>query len=115
MCLNLVSALAASAPEARVPAAGTIARRPLSPVDPAHYDIGDTIASGGMGRILAATDRRLDRPIAIKELIVDNEQMRARFEREARITAKLQHPSIVNIIEAGVWPGGEPFFAMKRV
>ena len=30
--------------------------------------------------------------------------MRARFEREARITAKLQHPSIVNVIEAGQWP-----------
>ena len=40
---------------------------------------------------------------------------RARFEREARITARLQHPSIVHVYEAGVWPGGEPFYAMKLV
>jgi len=34
---------------------------------------------------------------------------------EARITARLQHPAIVNVHEAGRLPGGEPFYAMKRV
>ncbi|MGE0871729.1 MAG: protein kinase [Kofleriaceae bacterium] len=115
-CLNLVAAMIEAAPPATMPAgAATTTTISWPRVDPNHYAIGETIASGGMGRILAATDLRLDRPIAIKELLVDNEQLRARFEREVRITAKLQHPSIVNIIEAGVWPGGEPFFAMKRV
>src|SRR5262249_39749405 len=38
-----------------------------------------------------------------------------RFEREARITARLQHPSIVHLHEAGRWPSGEPFYAMKLV
>src|SRR5262249_52986488 len=38
-----------------------------------------------------------------------------RFAREMRITARLQHPSIVPLYEAGRWPTGEPFFAMKLV
>ena len=89
--------------------------RELVPVDPQHYVVGDEIAKGGMGRILAARDRRLGRPVAIKELLIATGDLRARFEREARITATLQHPAIVSILEAGAWPSGEPFFAMKLV
>jgi serine/threonine protein kinase len=87
----------------------------LVPVDPRHYDLGQMIARGGMGQIRAARDLRLGRPVAIKELLVATSDLRARFEREARITAKLQHPAIVNVLEAGTWPGGEPFYAMKLV
>ncbi len=39
----------------------------------------------------------------------------SRFQREALITARLQHPGIVPVYEAGRWPTGEPFFAMKLV
>jgi eukaryotic-like serine/threonine-protein kinase len=35
--------------------------------------------------------------------------------REALLTARLQHPSIVPVYEAGRWPTGEPFYAMKLV
>jgi serine/threonine protein kinase len=84
-------------------------------VDPKHYVVGKEIARGGMGRILSARDRRLGRPVAIKELLYESGDARARFEREARITAKLQHPAIVNILEAGAWPTGEPFYVMKLV
>lgn len=84
-------------------------------IDPAHYGDRRELARGGMGRILVARDRRLDRKVAIKELRDDTPAMRARFEREVRLTARLQHPSIVNIHEAGRWPSGEPFFAMKLV
>jgi eukaryotic-like serine/threonine-protein kinase len=87
----------------------------LLPIDRRHYVVGEEIARGGMGRILAARDRRLGRPVAIKELLVDSYDLRARFEREARITAKLQHPGIVNILEAGTWPSGEAFYVMKLV
>ena len=109
-CLSLVTAM-----NATQSGGAPVTTRPLPAVDDAHYALGDTIAVGGMGRIIAATDRRLDRPIAIKELLVDSGELRTRFEREARITARLQHPSIVNLLEAGTWPSGEPFFAMKRV
>jgi serine/threonine protein kinase/WD40 repeat protein len=77
------------------------------------YVRGKEIGRGGMGRIVRAHDRRLGRSVAIKELL--DARMRARFEREARLTARLQHPAIVSIHEAGVWPSGEPFYAMKYV
>ena len=87
----------------------------LIEVDPSHYVMGDSIGRGGMGRIVSARDRRFGRPVAIKQLLPENSAARQRFEQEARITAALQHPGIVNVYEAGVWPSGEPFYAMKHV
>jgi tetratricopeptide (TPR) repeat protein/tRNA A-37 threonylcarbamoyl transferase component Bud32 len=89
--------------------------RDLSSVDPDHYVFADELARGGMGRILRARDRRLGREVAIKENFVKHGAHARRFEREARITARLQHPSIVQVHEAGVWPTGEPFFSMQLV
>ena len=110
---------------AKIPRPGSIASssgdgaradyRALLPADPDHYVLGDEIARGGMGRILAARDRRLGRAVAIKELLDGSELMRARFEREARITARLQHPSTIRILEAGVWPDGRLFYVMDLV
>ncbi|MFT3694273.1 MAG: serine/threonine-protein kinase [Kofleriaceae bacterium] len=87
----------------------------LATVNPENYSLGPELARGGMGRIHAARDRRLGREVAIKELLVDNDDLARRFEREARITARLQHPSIVSVHEAGRWPNGKPFYAMKLV
>src|SRR5690349_11140156 len=87
----------------------------LPSIDPRHYAVGAELARGGMGRILSARDRRLGRAVAIKELLRAAPEARARFEREARITARLQHPAIVSLYEAGRWPGGEPFYVMKLV
>jgi serine/threonine protein kinase len=76
---------------------------------------------GGMGRVWLARDRRLGREVVIKELdapgvtAAARAALRARLEREARITAGLQHPGIVAIYEAGRWPDGEPFYAMPRM
>ena len=88
---------------------------PLPEVARSLYQGDDEIARGGMGRIVAAEDRRLGRPVALKELIDPNEESIIRFQREALITARLQHPGIVPVYEAGRWPSGEPFFAMKLV
>jgi WD40 repeat protein/tRNA A-37 threonylcarbamoyl transferase component Bud32 len=85
----------------------------LRVVEPENYVRGDEIGRGGMGRILRARDRRLGRAVVIKELL--DERQRERFEHEARLTARLQHPAIVNVHEAGRWPNGEPFYVMKYV
>lgn len=84
-------------------------------VSPELYELGPELSRGGLGRVIAAQDRRLRRPVAIKQLYVRSARIDARFRREAQITARLQHPSIVPIYEAGRWPNGEPFYAMKLV
>jgi eukaryotic-like serine/threonine-protein kinase len=85
----------------------------LSVVAADNYVRGKEIGRGGMGRIVFARDRRLGRAVAIKELL--DASLQARFEREARLTARLQHPAIVSVHEAGRWPSGDSFYAMKYV
>src|SRR5262245_52644787 len=87
----------------------------LPVVSAAHYRADREIARGGMGRIVAAEDQRLRRAVALKELLEPAPEQLGRFQREALITARLQHPGIVPVYEAGRWPSGEPFFAMKLV
>src|SRR5687767_14452707 len=82
---------------------------------PARYHIRGERARGGLGRILEAHDRELDRTVALKELLTQGQTTDARFVREAKITARLEHPAIVPVHEAGRWPNGEPFYAMKLV
>jgi tetratricopeptide (TPR) repeat protein len=83
--------------------------------DPEHYPLGKEIARGGMGRIHEAWDRRHARRVAVKLLLRPGAESARRFAREVRITARLQHPSIVPFYEAGTLPTGEPFFAMKLI
>jgi WD40 repeat protein/serine/threonine protein kinase len=71
------------------------------------------VAQGGQGRVLRAEDPRLGRMVALKELLEPGGVNEERFLREARITARLQHPSIIPIYEAGRWPSGEPFYVMR--
>jgi serine/threonine protein kinase/tetratricopeptide (TPR) repeat protein len=97
-------------------AAPVVGDLPALPTVPHSVYKGDKeIARGGMGRIVAAEDQRLRRPVALKELIDPSPDQLGRFQREALITARLQHPGIVPVYEAGLWPSGEPFFAMKMV
>ena len=86
---------------------------PEVPTD--SYALGLEIARGGMGRIRAARDLRIGRPVAVKELLDSSPDLAARFEREARMTARLQHPGIVPIYEIGRWRDGTPFYAMRNV
>jgi WD40 repeat protein len=87
----------------------------LPRVDPQDYALGAEIGRGGMGRVLAARDLRVGRPVAVKELHHRSPQLATRFEREARVTARLQHPGIVPIYEIGRWPDGTPFYSMRMV
>jgi len=73
------------------------------------------LARGGMGRILVADDVVLGRTVALKQLLTPDPTLRARFERELALTARLQHPSIVAVHDGGVAASGEPFYVMKLV
>ncbi|HEY8142922.1 MAG TPA: protein kinase [Kofleriaceae bacterium] len=87
----------------------------MPPLPAAAYEIGPEVARGGMGRVVRAIDHRLGRVVALKLLLGNSPDLRARFAREAQITAGLQHPSIVPIYEAGTWPDGNLAYAMKLV
>ncbi len=66
----------------------------------AHYEIVEAIGKGGMGEVYRARDTKLDRDVAIKvlpdEFAKDKERL-ARFEREAKLLASLNHPNIASI------------------
>jgi eukaryotic-like serine/threonine-protein kinase len=82
---------------------------PAMPQD-GRYTIVSEIARGGMGRVVEATDTVLGRTVALKEaLALDPDSLR-RFQRETRITARLEHPSIVPVHDAGISSNGQPFF-----
>jgi tetratricopeptide (TPR) repeat protein len=81
--------------------------------DQSRYVIGRELARGGLGRNFVARDSRLDRQVAIKELLSSSDKLRERFQREAGITARLQHPAIVPVYDSGSRENGEPFYVMK--
>ncbi len=80
-----------------------------------RYRIEREIGRGGAGRVSEARDQRLRRQVAIKQLLRDDRSARGRFLREAFLTARLQHPAIVPVLDAGRTDEGDPFYAMPLV
>ncbi len=78
---------------------------PLSPGEKlGPYEIVSAIGAGGMGEVYKARDTRLDRTVAVKVLpdhIAKRDDLRARFEREARAVASLNHPNICTLHDIG--------------
>ena len=119
-CLAIVAALASGATSSGAPGEPARAEALTTPgpllVDgEPRYVPGAEIARGGMGRILAAEDRLLGRRVALKLPRRNSGGLARRFLREQRITARLQHPAIIPIYDAGALPDGQPFFAMRLV
>ncbi|GAB5543897.1 MAG: hypothetical protein SangKO_036570 [Sandaracinaceae bacterium] len=82
-----------------------------------RYRVLRPLGEGGMGSVFEGEHVELDRPVAIKLLrreLVRDDRSRARFEREARLAAKLQHPHLVQVTDFGV-DEGEPFMVMELV
>ena len=80
--------------------------------DPARvvrqYVLVEHAGRGGMGVVWKAWDRRLARWVAVKFLHGPLAGDAARFEREARLAAKLHHPNIASVIELGEIPSDKP-------
>jgi serine/threonine protein kinase len=82
-----------------------------------HYKITAQIGSGGMGVVYKAQDTNLDRTVALKFLaahLLESEEHKQRFLREAKATASLDHPNICMVYEVGQ-AEGHVFIAMGYV
>jgi serine/threonine protein kinase len=81
------------------------------------YECVEELGRGGMGTVYLAEDRELDRLVAVKVLNTPDvtEDLRQRMIREAQILARLEHPGIVPVHDAGTLPDGRIFYAMKYV
>src|SRR5207253_5729310 len=70
-----------------------------------RYETSEKLGTGGMSNVWKATDRILERTVAVKilaEHLSDDEKFVARFRREALAVAKLIHPNIVQVYDTGV-------------
>src|ERR1700761_2032579 len=82
-----------------------------------RYRLEAKLGSGGMSTVYLAKDTTLDRPVAVKvmhrEMSEQADQL-ARFRQEARAVAKLSHPNVVAVIDAGE-DGGYPYIVFEYV
>jgi len=79
-----------------------------------RYRLDERIGSGAMGVVWRAHDERLDRTVAVKQLLLqpglspgEAEESRARAMREGRIAARLQHPHAISVFDVALGPDGE--------
>jgi len=99
-----------------------LACRRLCPEDPVFavgshlgpYELLELLGEGAMGRVLRARDLRNQREVALKVLLSSRlPQLRERFSNEAQAAARVQHPNVVALVEAGQDP--VPYIAMEYV
>src|SRR5205807_1002529 len=104
LCRKMLSLVAPDAPAPSPP-----------PKEAPRFEVESELARGGLGVVHRGRDRILERTVAIKRLRQPSPDAERRFQREALMTAQLQHPAIVPVYDAGQLPSGEPFYAMKLV
>lgn len=82
------------------------------------YEVKKKIGQGGMATVYKGVQTSLERPVALKVLkktLLDREDVKSRFERESLIIARLKHPNIIDVIDRGISPKGQPYFVMAYV
>lgn len=98
---------------------GTRARRgTLAGQQVAGHELVRVLAAGGMGEVYLARHIGLDMLRAVKVIrnnLREQDDMQARFAREAQVLARLSHNSIVQIIDFGALPNGWPYLAMEYI
>jgi eukaryotic-like serine/threonine-protein kinase len=82
-----------------------------------RYEVGELLGRGGMAEVYAGVDRRLSRPVAIKllqESMAARDDVRVRFEAEARAAAAITQPHAVAVYDSGEHEG-VPYIVMERL
>ncbi len=83
-----------------------------------RYGLGELLGAGGVAEVYVALDRRLGRSVALKALrpeVGEQRRNRQRFVAESQTTARLAHPGIIPVHDAGKLADGRLFFTMRRV
>lgn len=83
-----------------------------------RFSMLDKYAEGGLGVVFTAEDRQLNRKVAVKQikpLHADMPAFRSKFNYEALVTGKLEHPSVVPVYASGEDHAGRPYYAMKFI
>ena len=83
-----------------------------------HYVISEPLGAGGMGEVYRAQDTRLGRDVAIKvlpEAVASDPERMARFEREAKVLASLNHQNIATLYGLESAEDGTVFLAMELI
>jgi len=82
-----------------------------------RYQLVSKLGQGGMGGVFQVEDQVLERQVALKAVSIADPQgtLAARLLQEARIIARLEHPGIVPVHDAGMLPDGRPYYTMKLV
>jgi tetratricopeptide (TPR) repeat protein len=80
-----------------------------------RYQLIQFHARGGMGEVWQAEDLQIGRRVALKRLRPERDEQTPRFVFEARVTGRLEHPSIVPLHDMGIDENGKPFYVMKFV
>src|SRR5580765_1316475 len=89
-----------------------------APQEIGPYRLLEPIGAGGMGEVwLAEQHHPVQRRVALKLIKagMDSAQVLARFEAERQALARMDHPAIAKIFDAGTIPDGRPYFVMERV
>jgi serine/threonine protein kinase len=80
-----------------------------------RYELLEPLGRGGMGTVWRARDRELEREVAVKVLDAVHPEAARRMLQEARVVARLEHPGIVPVHDAGTLPDGGVWYAMRLV
>ena len=83
-----------------------------------HYQITRHLARGGMAALYLALDLSLKREVVLKIMLPHlshDHNFVTRFQREARATARLNHPHIIQVYSTGFTPDGRPYLAMQYI
>lgn len=93
-------------------------RSSLSSATYDRYEIGERLGEGGFGEVFQAEQTTpVRRQVALKLILpgMNSRDVLTRFEAERQALARMNHPYIANIFDAGTTPDGRPFFAMELV
>ncbi|HCT46835.1 MAG: hypothetical protein CMJ35_11870 [Phycisphaerae bacterium] len=104
-------------PSQVLPLEALISTAKETPPEIERYTIGERIGEGGMGLVYAAEMLNPRRAVAIKviKLGMDTQRIIARFDLERQALARMEHPNIASVVDAGMTSDGRPYFAMELV